>query len=206
MIADRRFPTIALRTAGYAITAVVVVGAAAPLYLLIKQALTPELESFAWPPVWLPHELSTKHFTSVFAVGELRSAVLRSIAVATVSGASATVLGAMLAYAMARSGSALRIGMGGVTGARLLPMIAVAIPLALGLITAGLYDSSSGAGLMVVHTALALPLTALTAYPSFAAIPRELEEAAWLDGASPLRIFATIAVPLARTSLAAAFI
>ncbi|MFZ0887963.1 MAG: carbohydrate ABC transporter permease [Candidatus Binataceae bacterium] len=185
-----------------------IVGLAAvvPLYLLGKQALSPELESFAWPPIWLPRHLTVEHFRSVFAVTELRSAVLRSVFVAGASAAIATVLGAMLAYSMARSRLGRRVAMGAVTAVRLLPMIAVAIPLALGLIVIGLYDSASGLGLAVVHAALALPTTALTTYSSFLAVPVELEEAAWLDGASALRVFAAVDLPLARTGLAAAFV
>ncbi len=206
MTADRRRSAVVLSAARLGLAGLVVAGAIAPLYLLVKQAVTPELESFAWPPVWIPRGFTARHFISVFAVDELRSALMRSIGVATASAAIATVLGAMLAYAMARSRSAFRIGMSAVTGVRLVPMIAVAIPLALVLMGIGLYDSQSGAGLIAVHSALGLPLATLMAYPSFAATPRELEEAAWLDGASPIRIFGTIALPLARTGLAAAFI
>jgi ABC-type glycerol-3-phosphate transport system permease component len=190
---------------GAASTAVVF-AAAAPLYLLLKQSITPELESFAWPPLWLPHRVTGAHFTAVFAIGELRAAILRSIAVAVSSAAVATVLGAMLAYAMARSRAGREAGISAVTVARLLPMIAVAIPLALALIVLGLYDTSTGSGLALVHAALALPMTALVTYGSFAAIPVEIEEAAWLDGASPLRIFVSIDLPLARGALASAFI
>jgi ABC-type glycerol-3-phosphate transport system permease component len=189
-----------------AASAIVVAAAAAPLYLLLKQSVTPELESFAWPPVWLPHHLTGAHFTAVFAIGELRAAILRSIAVAVSSAAVATALGAMLAYAMARSSAGRAAGVSAVTAVRLLPMIAVAIPLALALILLGLYDTPSGSGLALVHAALALPMTALVSYSSFAAIPVEIEEAAWLDGASPLRIFLTIDLPLARGALASAFI
>jgi multiple sugar transport system permease protein len=186
--------------------ALVIITAAAPLYLLVKQAVSPELQSFAWPPRWLPHQLTGAHFAAVLAVGELRSAILRSIFVAAVSAVISTALGAMLAYAMARSSSGRSAGFAAVTIVRLLPMIAVAIPLAIALIAVGLYDSTSGLGLAIVHAALALPMAALTMYASFLAIPHEVEEAAWLDGASPLRIFFTIDLPLARGALAAALI
>src|SRR5262249_33066822 len=179
-----------------------VAAAALPIYLLAKQALTPEAESFAWPPMWLPHQVTLSHFADVFAIGELRSAILRSIGVALASGVIATALGAMLAYAMARSAEGRSTGLASLTLVRLLPMIAVAIPLALGLIALGMYDTPSGLGLAVVHAALALPMTALMTYGSFLAIPVEVEEAAWLDGASPARIFLTIDLPLARGALA----
>jgi multiple sugar transport system permease protein len=194
--------TIIRRVAALAI----VLGAAIPIYLLVKQAITPETESFAWPPFWLPHRITAAHLESVFTVGELRASILRSIAVALMCGVSATVMGAMLGYAMARSRWGRRAGMTALTVTRLLPMIAVALPLALALITTGLYDRPSALGLALVHSALAIPMTALVLFPAFLAIPLELEEAAFLDGASPLRIFLAIDLPLARGALAAAFI
>jgi multiple sugar transport system permease protein len=112
----------------------------------------------------------------------------------------------MLAYAMARNSRLQTAGVGLVSAARLLPMIAIGIPLTFALIRMGIYDASSGAGLIIVHTALAIPTTALTIYSAFRAIPLEIEEAAWLDGASPFRIFLTIDLPQARGALTAALI
>jgi multiple sugar transport system permease protein len=195
-----------LAGAQFALSALVVAAAVVPLYLLAKQSVTPELETFAWPPHWMPHHLTLAHFISVFAVNELRGAVLRSLSVAIVSAVIATSLGAMLAHAMSRSALAQRVGFSTVSGIRLLPMITVAIPLGIILATLGIYDSASGFGLAIVHAAIAIPTAALTMYASFAAIPLEVEEAAWIDGASPLRIFLTIDLPLARASIATALI
>jgi multiple sugar transport system permease protein len=195
-----------LKAARFALIAFIFVGAVLPLYLLAKQSVTPELETFAWPPHWTPQHLTLSHFISVFAVNELRSAVLRSLAVAAISAVIATALGAMLAHAMARSSLAQRLGFSTVSGIRLLPMIAVAIPLGIILATVGIYDSPTGIGLAVVHAAIAIPTAALTLYAAFVAIPLEVEEAAWIDGASPLRIFLTIDLPMARASIATALI
>jgi ABC-type glycerol-3-phosphate transport system permease component len=194
------------RAARFALEAFVIAAAVLPLYLLAKQSVSPELETFAWPPHWLPHRLTLDHFISVFEVNELRGAILRSLAVAVISAAIATALGAMLAHAMARSAIAQRVGFSTVSGIRLLPMIAVAIPLGTVLATLGVYDSPSGIGLAFVHAAIAVPTAALTIYASFVAIPLEIDEAAWIDGASPLRIFLTIDLPMARAAIATALI
>jgi multiple sugar transport system permease protein len=188
------------------IDALVVVAAAVPAYLLVKQALTPDLESFAWPPHWLPRNLTFEHLKSVFELAELRSALLLSVLVAVVAALVSTALGTMLAYAMARRERLGQAGMAGVTTARLLPMIAVALPLTIVLIRIGLYDSATGMGLALIHAALAIPTTSLTTYSAFAAIPREQEEAAYLDGASMLRIFLAINVPQARAAIAASLV
>lgn len=189
-----------------ALSAAVIAAAVVPLYLLAKQALTPELETFAWPPAWLPRDLTLRNFAAVFAVGELRGAIVRSLCVGAISAAGATVLGAMLAYAMARGGAAQRVGFAAVSGVRLLPMIAVAIPAGIMLASLGLYDTPGALGLAVIHCAIAIPTAALTLYAAFAAVPREIEEAAWLDGASPVRVFFAIDLPIVRGALSAAFV
>jgi len=189
-----------------AVSALVIAAAVVPLYLLAKQALTPELETFAWPPAWLPRHLTFGNFAAVFAVGELRGAIMRSLAVGVISAAGATAMGAMLAYAMARGTAARSAGFGAVSGVRLLPMIAVAIPAGVMLASVGLYDIPSALGLAIIHCAIAIPTAALTLYAAFAAVPREIEEAAWLDGASPARVFLTIDLPIVRGALAAAFV
>ncbi|MFZ1886426.1 MAG: carbohydrate ABC transporter permease [Candidatus Binataceae bacterium] len=189
-----------------AVSALVVAAAALPIYLLAKQAFTPELETFAWPPVWLPRHLTGENFAAVFAVGELRGAIVRSLAVGVISAAGATAMGAMLAYAMARGSIARSAGFGTVSGVRLLPMIAVAIPAGIMLASVGLYDIPSALGLAIIHCAIAIPTAALTLYAAFVAVPREIEEAAWLDGASPVRVFLTIDLPIVRGALSAAFV
>jgi len=196
----------AMRLSAGAIKTFLLAGAAIPVYLIIKQALTPELESLAWPPIWLPHRLTLAHLRAVFAVRELRSAVLLSLFVALVTATLATILGLIMAYAMARRSRMRSAGMGALTAARLMPMIAVALPLVLVLNRIGLYDSSTGLGLALIHTAIAIPTTALVIFGVFANIAREQEEAAWMDGASLPRILLTIDLPQAKGSVAAAFV
>ncbi len=198
--------SLLLRLARRVLESIVVIAAVLPLYLLLKQAITPDLESFAWPPLWLPHRPTAEHLASVVGVTELRSALVLSLVVALASAAMSSAMGAMLGWAMARSARCRRAGMGAISGVRLLPMIAVAIPLAIRFIELGLYNSPTGGGLALIHSALALPTAAIMSWSAFAAIPREVEEAAWLDGASPLRVFLSIDLPLARAALAASFI
>src|SRR5690242_456171 len=103
----------------------IISGAVVPLYLLAKQSISPELETFAWPVMWIPHQLTFAHFADVFAVAELRNGMIRSLFVATIAGAGATALGAMLAYSMARNSMARRAGLSTLSGVRLLPMITI---------------------------------------------------------------------------------
>ncbi len=189
-----------------ALSAFAVVTAVVPIYLLIKQAFSVELDSFAWPPRWIPHHLTLEHLHKVTSTGELRESLIRSAEVATVAACTATLLGTMLAYAMTRDLRARRWGLAALTASRLLPMIAVALPLATVLIRVGLYDTPSGLGLALVHAAIALPVAAILLLGAFAKIPLELEDAAFLDGASQLTILLRIYLPQLKQALAAAFV
>jgi ABC-type glycerol-3-phosphate transport system permease component len=65
-----------------------------------------------------------------------------------------------------------------------------------------LYDTYRG--LIVTHASLALPLLIWLMKGFFDAVPRDLEEAAWVDGASKLRAWAGVVLPQARPGLAVA--
>jgi multiple sugar transport system permease protein len=84
---------------------------------------------------------------------------------------------------------------------RAFPVAILALPLTVGFIRLGLYDTPLGVSLM--HTALALPFAVLVSASLFQAIPRELEEAAWVFGCSPVRAFLQVVLPLALPGIAA---
>lgn len=85
---------------------------------------------------------------------------------------------------------------------RFLPPFAVVIPLFLMLRSAGLIDTV--AALVIVYTAFHLPLAIWIIQPAVQGIPREVIEAAQVDGAGPLRAMLSVAVPLLRPSVATA--
>jgi multiple sugar transport system permease protein len=90
--------------------------------------------------------------------------------------------------------------------ARVLPPLVLAVPLAALAVRLGLYNHPVGLGLALAHALLGAPIAYLVLRAGFAGVPADLEEAALLDGASPLRVFASVSLPLVRPSLAAAAI
>ena len=77
---------------------------------------------------------------------------------------------------------------------RAFPIVILAIPLAVTYLRVGLDDTVIGVAFM--HTALALPFTVLITSSVFVSVPRELEEAALVDGASRWQTFRRITWPL----------
>ncbi|HVJ34914.1 MAG TPA: carbohydrate ABC transporter permease [Terriglobia bacterium] len=85
---------------------------------------------------------------------------------------------------------------------RILPPVVAAIPIYVMFQKVGLLDTHLA--LIITYTTVNLPIVVWLMYDFFAAIPRDLEESAQLDGASRYRIFVGIVLPLAKPGLIAA--
>lgn len=84
---------------------------------------------------------------------------------------------------------------------RMLPPVAVAIPLFLSYKTIGLYDTHLG--VILAHTMMNIPLAVLLLKSFFDDVPKEIDEAAIIDGATYWQIFRKIILPTMRTGVAA---
>jgi len=175
-----------------------------PLGLVLKQAFTPERESFAWPPTWLPRTLTLENVRALREAVEIEGGLGLSVLVAALTVAATLVIALPAAWVAARQPRVDRGLDGALVLARLFPTIALAIPLAALSIRLGLYNSPVGTGLWLAHTLLALPVGFLVLRGGFRSVPVELEEAARLDGASAAGAFWRVSLPLVGPSLAAA--
>ncbi len=86
-----------------------------------------------------------------------------------------------------------------VAGGMIFPNLLAAVPLFLIMARAGLDDSVPG--LILAYVAYSLPFTVFVLHGFYSALPRELEEAAVIDGAGPWQLFIKIMEPLARPGL-----
>lgn len=177
-----------------------------PLALILKQALTPEAESFAWPPTWWPREMTLENFRAVHAAIEVGSGFALSTLIAVLTAAAALALALPAAWVAVRRPAMERPLDAVLLVARLFPSIALAVPLAALFVRVGLYNHPAGLGVWLAHTLLAVPFAFFVLRTAFRAVPREVEEAALLDGATGFGVFWRISLPLVRSSLAAAAI
>lgn len=162
-----------------------------------------------WPTsfrVW-PEQFTFSVFTAVWErpsqslpfIGILKNSLLVSLGAATLS----IVLGASMAYAFARYRFPGRsTGLFGLLVGALLPPVALMTPLYILLSTLGLRTSLLG--LTVVYTAFAMPFCIWNMRAAFQSVSKELEESAFLDGATVLQTFFWITLPLALPSIAIA--
>jgi multiple sugar transport system permease protein len=182
----------------------IVLGVLPPLALILKQACTPEAESLAWPPTWLPRTPTLDNFRVLLATVELPAGLRLSLLVGALTVLSTLLLTVPAAWLAARRPAVDRPLDAALVIARLLPSIALAIPMAVLFVRLGLYNSPLGLGLWAAHTLLALPFAFFVLRSGFRRVPFELEEAAQLDGATRAGAVVRVTLPLARPALAAA--
>ncbi|MCC6612590.1 MAG: carbohydrate ABC transporter permease [Anaerolineae bacterium] len=167
-----------------------------------REALEPSVIPF------LQFDPSIENWSAELGLGgrETALAIGNSIAIAVGSTLLATFLGTLTGYALAR----FRYGIGNrnvvswVLSQRFLPPVATMIPFFLLIQRLGVIDTVQG--MILVNTTFVLPFAILIMRDYFADFPEEIEEAALVDGASPLQILLRVALPLAGPAITAAAI
>ena len=171
-----------------------------PLYWAIVASFTPEAQLFAAPALF-PATLVLDHYRALFVERNFWLPIRNSLIVAGATTAFCVVLGAPCAYALAR----LRFRwnaqiLGVILAVTMFPQIAIVSPLFL--LLRALWLINTYPGLILPYLTFAMPLTVWLLVGFFRQLPRELEEAAMMDGASRLRAFWEIILPLSLPGLA----
>ncbi|MDQ3695688.1 MAG: carbohydrate ABC transporter permease [Chloroflexota bacterium] len=167
-----------------------------PLVWALLTSFKPSAEILLSPPTWLPERLSGENFASLDQIG---SGVLRhvsnSVLVVAYTLIGTIVLSTLGGYGFARFSfvgkNALFLF---VLAPLMIPFQAIMIPLFLVLNTFQLNNTLLG--LAMVYITAQLPFGVFIMRNAFASIPREIEEAALLDGCSALRMLFQLMLPL----------
>jgi ABC-type glycerol-3-phosphate transport system permease component len=189
-----------IRRAAPALTIVIAVGALLmPLLWTVVSSLTPEQQIFdsaIWPDQW-----TASHYIALFRDYDFWIPIRNSLIVAGATTAIAVPVGALCAYALARlhfRGRNAVLAL--ILAVSMFPQISIVPPLYLALREVGLLNTYPG--LVLPYLTFAMPLTIWLLVGFFRQLPADLEEAAWLDGASRARTLATIVLPLSAPGLA----
>lgn len=178
--------------------------ALAPVYWLITISLKREVDQFAYPPRWIDFPATLHNYADAFGGGSFGIYFLNSVLLASMSTIGALVIGVPAAYGLARlewpRGWDRRIA-DWILSTRMLPPIVTIVPLFLLLRDAGMLNSLHG--LALVYTAFNLPFVVWMMRGFFDEVPREIEEAAMLDGESRAGALVRIVLPLVKPGLAA---
>ncbi|MBL8582733.1 MAG: carbohydrate ABC transporter permease [Rhizobiaceae bacterium] len=175
---------------------------------IVLSSLRPTVEIMAKPPVWIPQELSFDAYVAMFSgVGQGGIPVVEyfrnSLIISVTSTLIALLVGMGGGYAFARyrfrgkSASFL-----GFMLTRTVPGIALSLPLFFVFARLGIIDTHFG--LILAYVALNLPFTIWLIDGFFRQVPKDLAEAAQIDGCTRWQAFWQVEFPLARPGIAAA--
>lgn len=174
-----------------------------PLLWLLSTAFKPPRELASPDPGWLPLDPTLDNFRQAFDEQPLLRAAANSLTASVAAAVVTVVIATPMAYVMARHHRSplSRAATGWVVVSQAFPFVLVIIPLFL--VLKNLYLINSLSGLITVYVVWSLPF-ALWMLAGYArAVPRELEEAAAVDGAGRLRVLVSITVPLLAPGLVA---
>jgi multiple sugar transport system permease protein len=183
--------------------AAIVVFCLFPFYWLINISLKtgPDLASADL----LPPNPSLDNYDAIFANADFTRALLNSAIVSIITTVLALVVGSFCAYALARlkfKGKFWLLAL--ILSITTFPAIAIAAPIFKLWSDIGLFNQSFGLGLIPPYLTFALPLAIYILTSFFKEIPKDLEEAALVDGATNFQAFYKVVIPLAAPGLATA--
>ena len=173
-----------------------------PVYWAAKTALSPDQEIYASPAAYVPHRFTLEHFNNALSDPRFLRSILNSLIVGGSVTVISVLLGSFAAYALGRFNFRGRGTMRYVILAMsIFPNIAILGSLYKMLTATNLYNTL--VALIGTYLIFILPFTVWTLASFFQQLPKELEEAAYIDGASAMQTFWRVMMPLAAPGLAA---
>jgi trehalose transport system permease protein len=197
--------TIATRTAprvGFVVLAVVLaLMTVAPLLVLLKVSISaPEDIMTARPPFLIYHP-TLANWRNILTPETLINPARHSLVVATVTAVLAVLIAAPAAYVISRLPRGWRYGLIlTLLFTRMFPDVAIAMPVAITFLKLGLNDTDLG--LILAHLVPNLPFVAWILVGTFETIPREIEEASFVDGNGKIGTLMRVVLPIAAPGIA----
>lgn len=189
------FRFFAERTLIYALIVIFLFITLFPLAWVLSTSFKPNEEAISFPPKFLPENTTFSNYVFVLTDPGLVRSLLNSFAVSVGSTALSVVVSALGGYAFARfefKGKNLIMSI--ILGLFMIPVVINIVPLYTMLSNIGLLNSPIA--LVLTFQILIIPLNILLLKNYFETIPRELEDAALIDGCSRLGVLKRITIPL----------
>lgn len=171
-----------------------------PIAWMTMTSVKPEDEIYKDPPIWVSKHPTLRHYRDLFNRFNFGRLTWNSLVITAGVLVISTVFGTMAAYGFSRydfrgSGALL----GALLAARMITPSALVVPLYAMMRALGQLNTLTG--IVIGITVLNLPFVVWMMKPFMDELPRQVEEAAELDGLSPMRVFWQIVVPLAAPGL-----
>ena len=173
-----------------------------PVLWQMVTSLRPTVDTFSYRLNVIPKRLTVAHYLTVFNRIQLGRYLANTVVVSLAVTFVVLIVGTLAAYALIRMNFRGRnVVLALFLGARLLPIITALVPLFIFVSKLKLLDTF--AALILIHVAFKLPVTIWLMQGFIAAVPYELEEAAFLDGCNTRQVLSRVIFPLVLPGLAA---
>jgi ABC-type glycerol-3-phosphate transport system permease component len=165
-------------------------------------------------PFGLPSSPQWQNYDTVWRVGQFAQAALNSVVITVLGALLIVALAAPAAYALARSTRRIASPLIGFFAMGLsIPLQTLAVPIVVAKlgVSSFMVDWVTGwwddrITLLVAEVVLSLPFAVFVLTGFFRSLPTEVEEAAEIDGARPVRLFRSVVLPLARPGIMTVFV
>ena len=194
------FMNVVRRIPFYLLVFVIAIYLMFPFYWAFRSSITPDADLFATPVQYFPSNPTLDNYRAVLEDDNFIRALGNSAIVAASVTTLALLIGAFASYAIGRFTFRGRTPVLYIVLAMtMFPQIAVLGSLYTLITEAGLYNSLWS--LILTYMIFTLPFTVWVLTTFFQQMPRELEEAAYVDGATPFQVFYKVLLPLAAPGL-----
>ena len=167
-----------------------------PLIWIFKMSIVTKSELFASPPTILPNNPTPESYGTIFGDSSFQRALINSSIISGVTTVICLFFGSICAYAIARLRFRFKsFVMTLILAISFFPAVAIIAPLFIQYSQVGLIDTYWAA--IITDVVFALPLTIWILVAFFRELPKDLEEAARVDGATTVQAFQKVIVPLA---------
>ncbi len=192
--------TVVSRVLFFLLLAVILVYIVFPFYWAFRSSISPNRELFATPVTYWPNNPTLENYRLVLSDGSFQRSLLNSTIVAASVTLLSLVIGVLGSYALGRFRFRGRLPiMYLILSMTMFPSIAVLGALFTRVTQFGLYNTLTA--LILTYLIFTLPFTVWVLTSFFQAMPRELEEAAYVDGASQFQTLYQVMLPLVAPGL-----
>jgi len=176
--------------------ALVMVNGFFPALWILFTSLKTEAELTQVPITWLPHTPTLANYARAFSDQPLALFLFNSVVVAVLSTAATLFISVLAAYALARLQIRFRdVILSAIIAVSTFPLVTLLVPLFETMRALGLLNTYTA--LVLPYIVLSLPVCTLVLVSFFEGIPRDLENAAMVDGCTRVGALFKVVVPLA---------
>jgi len=191
MIGRRRV----LNATAYSLLILAIIVICFPLAWMFSVSVRPNVEVMKMPPDWIPQVLTLEAYEKILTSPKYLRVFVNSMSIALAVTGMSLFLGTMAAYALARFDFiGHRSVMMFLITTQMFPLVLLCIPYFRVFVALGLYDTLTA--LVIVYLTFTLPFCILMLRSYFLNIPRDIEEAATVDGCSRVGAIFRILVPM----------